>query len=284
MNEKSKKIKVKNIINKRMGYFMNELKTTYLEYDDNTWVSPDDKRIAFNTNIEVNKTDTETVEIIKKILNSYFKQKEKRKKYTLEMFFNCFSYHGIDIEIEKSITKEEYFNIIITNKESFETELGLLETENSYFLNIKLICMKKANKLCDENGISKGEIVLRSFKVNDLNKFQAYIKVKKSSDYEYKKEYFILEKIFDLTKKSSLSFFYIKKIMKERYNYEFKFSKIHRKDEEAYNKLVKYADKFKIKTTLIDSHSEAKLIFEFVCDKRKRYWWLYRNIKSVYSA
>lgn len=72
--------------------------------------------------------------------------------------------------------------------------------------------------------------------------------------------------------------------MKERYNYEFKFSKIHRKDEEAYNKLVKYADKFKIKTTLIDSHSEAKLIFEFVCDKRKRYWWLYRNIKSVYSA
>jgi len=134
--------------------------------------------------------------------------------------------------------------------------------------------MKKANELCEENGISKGEIILRSFKVNDSNKFQAYIKVKKSRELENKKAYFILKKIFESTKEGCTSFWYLKKKMKECYNYEFKFSKIYKKDEEAYNKLIKYADEFEIKPTLIDSYSEAKLILEFVCDKRKGYWWL----------
>jgi len=253
---------------------MEELETRYLEYDDNTWVRYDDKRIAFKTHIEVDKIYTEKLEVIRKVLNAYFKQKEKGQEYTLKMFLDCFEYYGVEIKIDNFITKAEHFNIVITNKESFETELGLLETKNSYFLNIKLICMKKANVLCEENGIPKGEIILRGFKVNDSNKFQAYIKVKKSRELENKKAYFILKKIFESTKEGCTSFWYLKKKMKECYNYEFKFSKIYKKDEEAYNKLIKYADEFEIKPTLIDSYSEAKLILEFVCDKRKGYWWL----------
>ncbi|WP_270566055.1 hypothetical protein [Clostridium beijerinckii] len=254
---------------------MEELKIRYLEYVDSTFIDGvDDKRIAFKTHIEVDKTYTEKLEIIRQILNAYFKQKEKGQEYTFKMFLNCFDYYGVEIKIDDFITKAEYLNIVINNKENFETELGLLESENSYFLNIKLICMKKANVLCEENGIPKGEIILRSFKVNDSNKFQAYIKVKKSRELENKKAYFILKRIFESTKENHTSFCYLKKQMKEYYNYEFKFSKIYKKDEEAYNKLIRYTDEFEIKPTLIDSYSEAKLILEFVCDKRRGYWWL----------
>lgn len=254
---------------------MEELETNYLEYDDKTFIDGvDDKRIAFKTYIKVDKAYTEKLEIIRKVLNAYFKQKEKGQEYTLKMFFDCFGYYGVEIKIDNSITKAERFNIVTTNKESFETELGLLETKDSYFLNIKLICMKKANVLCEENGISKGEIILRSFKVNDSNKFQAYIKVKKNREDENKKAYFILKKVFEYTKGGNTSFWYLKKLMKEYYNYEFKFSKIYKKDREGYEKLQMHNSDFEIKPTLIDSYSEAKLILEFVCDKRKGYWWL----------
>jgi len=113
-----------------MGYVMEELETRYLEYDDNTWVRYDDKRIAFKTHIEVDKIYTEKLEVIRKVLNAYFKQKEKGQEYTLKMFLDCFEYYGVEIKIDNFITKAEHFNIVITNKESFETELGLLETKN----------------------------------------------------------------------------------------------------------------------------------------------------------
>jgi hypothetical protein len=252
---------------------MEELETNYLEYDDKTFIDGvDDKRIAFKTYIKVDKTYTEKLEVIRKVLNAYFKQREKEEEYTLKMFLDCFEYYGFEIKIDDFITKAEYLNIVITNKESFETELGLLETKDSYFLNIKLICMKKANVLCEENGISKGKIILRSFKVNDSNKCQAYIKVKKNR--ENKKEYFILQKIFECTKDNHTSFWYLKNQMKEFYNYNFEFSKIYKEDKEEYEKLLLHDKDFEIKPTLIDSYSEAKLILEFVCDKRRRYWWL----------
>ncbi|MCE5221808.1 MAG: hypothetical protein LLF98_11260 [Clostridium sp.] len=251
---------------------MEELETRYLEYDDNTWVGRgNDKRIAFKTYIKVDKIYTEKLEVIRKVLNVYFKEKEKRQEFNLKMFLDCFDYYGIEVKIENHLTKAEHFNFVINNKESFETELGLLETKDSYFLNIKLICMKKANVLCEENGISKGEIILRSFKVNDSNKFQAYIKVNKNREDENKKSYFILKKIFCYTQGNGTSFLCLEKQMEEYYNYEFKFSKIYKKDEEAYNKLIKYAGKFEIRPTLIDSYSEAKLILEFVSDKRRGY-------------
>lgn len=248
---------------------MKELRIKYLNYRESQWDLEQNTTLTFETYIKLYNTD---LEIIKKIMNGYFKSKENMEKYTLKMLLDCFNYYGFEVIIEKTYMLRDIANVVLNNMEDYEVEPRLLESDK--ILNLRLICMKKTCLVCKENDIPKEKILLRNFEINASNKFQACIKVKKNGELKNNKIYFMIQKIFSNTNGTNKTFSALKTIMSENYNCEFVFSNINDKYNDGHKKLIEHSYAFKIKPTLIDSPSEATLIIDFICDKRRKYDWL----------
>lgn len=256
---------------------MEELRLARLEYDDDARISTYDgtrpvydKRMGFITYLSIykSKENIPKIKAIKKILNVHFARREKGKEYTYEMFLKLFDSYGFDLKFD-SWKKDKFEDIIINNTKDSIVRLEVIERLKIVFLKISIICTKRTSVLCKENNIQMKKLQLRGFKVNASNKFEVYIKANK-----YDEEYLLLKKIFQKTKDYTNTLFFLRKSLKEDYNCEMIFSKILNKDKNSYNKLIEHEKDFKIKATLIDSVSEAKLIIEFICDRRGNHYWL----------
>lgn len=241
---------------------MEELKLICYTSDESNWISRGDERINIRAYTFLRKEeDIEWLEILKKVIKIYDKEKSEGRNFSFEMFANCLDYYGIDVEIYNQSELEENYNILINNIEDFYIELELKDGESLNAFYVRFICNKKTNIIYSENGILNGIFKLKSFKVYDENNMKACIRVRKNKKFENKKEYFILQQIFYRCDKYSITD--LIKSIEEDYNYKMVFSKVYPKYEEAYNHLIKNSIDYEIKPTLIESDFEAILKINF---------------------
>lgn len=232
--------------------------------DKDTWISRSDYGINAKAYIRVEKSETDKIEVIKKVLEMYTKitYSSILNKMSYKEFLNCFEYYGFDVGTINESELDENYKIIVGNEKDFYVELEWRELYNSFILFINCICSKGTSVICEEYGIPKRKLTLKKFKSYDGHKMEACIKIKKYKTTEKNKDYFVLKDIFN---QSALgcSPYVVKCYIEGNYNYEITFGKINKEYEEEYNYLIKNRMHYEMDCTLIESFSEAILNIKF---------------------
>jgi len=228
-----------------------------------TWISRGDFGINAKAYVRVDKSETDKIEIIKKVLERYVKLTEKiYGRMSYEEFLTCFEYYGLDVVAINESELNENYKIIVENEKDFYVELEWRdELNNSFVLLVNCKCTKITNVICEENGIHKRKLELKNFKAYDGHRMKACIIIKKYKNFEKEKDYFVLKDIFDISDGVPPSM--LKSHIKSKYNYEIVFGKINKEYQEEYNYLIKNSNYYTMDCTLIESKSHAILKINF---------------------
>lgn len=233
--------------------------------EEDTWISRGDAKINVKAHIWIMKSETEKIEIIKKVLEVYAKRTEYRgQHFTYEELLNCLEYYGADISNKNVNELEENFYVVLWNAKDFYTELEWRDDGHVYELFINCVCSKDTNIICESiknTGGEKRTLELKNFRAYDGHKMEASINLKKYKKLQNKKDYFRLKNIFQLS--NMYLFNRLIDFVETNYNYELIFPKIHKKYEDEYNYLMKNSKDYKIDCTLIESTSEVILKVSF---------------------
>lgn len=140
------------------NYEMKELCLNFFRPDKNTWISRGDYYINAKAYIRVEKSETDKIEVIKKVLERY----TTWSAMSYKEFLDCFEYHGFDVRAINESELNQNYKIIVGNEEDFYVELEWIDKlDDTFELLVKFRCYKNMKQICEKDVIPKEKLELK---------------------------------------------------------------------------------------------------------------------------